>query len=72
MNRIKTIKDVRCVIQRRLDRAWKDLPHCKEQWEIEANHAERDTLEYVLRLLNEIDPPIPDTKGQRMRNDPAG
>lgn len=48
---IRTIEDAKCAIQRRLDRAWTDLPHCKELWEIEANHRERDVLEYVLRLL---------------------
>lgn len=53
-SRIKTLEGVKCVIQRRIDRAWKDLPYCKETWEVEANHAERDTLEYVLRLLKEV------------------
>ena len=43
-----------CMIERRIERTWIDLKHCKERHEIEANHAERDTLEYALRIVKDI------------------
>lgn len=52
---VTTIEDAKCMIQRRIDRTWLDLKHCKFDYEISANHAERDALEYALRILNDIE-----------------